>query len=230
VERAPLYLQIAEQLREAILEGRLAPGQALPTERELAESFGASRATIREALRALEAQGLIVGGGAPGPAVVAKDLHGPARDAITTLLRLKQVELSDLVDLRCLLEMDAVERAAKRPDRARLDEARSALELMQDDGIGIEAFDEADVRFHVALVRASGNEAMQLVMLALHDPVAAHLLEALHAQPDPRATLRRLTSEHAAILESVEAGEGPQASTMIERHIRRFYKDMSSGD
>jgi GntR family transcriptional repressor for pyruvate dehydrogenase complex len=228
VERVPLYLQIAEQLREAILQGRLAPGQPLPTERELAESFGASRASIREALRALQAQGLIVGGGAPGPAVVAEDLHGAAGDAIATLLRLKQVELSDLVDLRCLLEMHAVERAAKRPDRARLDQARLALEVMQEDGIGIEAFDEADVRFHVALVRASGNEAMQLLMLALRDPVAAHLLKALRAQSDPRGTLERLTREHAEILEAVEGGEESRAATLVERHIRGFYKDMSS--
>ena len=225
--RAPLYLQIAEQLREAILEGRLSPGQALPTERELAESFGASRASIREALRALQAQGLIVGGGAPGPAVVADDLHGPARDALATLLRLKQVELDDLVDLRCLLETAALESAAKRPDRARLAEAREALEVMQRDGIDVEDFDEADVRFHVALVRASGNEAMQLVMLALRDPVATHLLEALRALPDPAETLERLTEEHAAILDAVEAGEGDHAAKLVERHIKGFYRDLS---
>jgi DNA-binding FadR family transcriptional regulator len=228
VVRAPVYLQVAEQLREAIFDGRLAPGEPLATERELAESFGASRASIREALRALQAQGLIIGGGAPGPAVVAHDLQQPASDALTAMLRLNHVELNDLIDLRCLLEMSALERASERQDRERVDDARRALEVMEDENVGIEAFDEADVRFHVALVRASGNEAMHLVMLALRDPVATHLLEALRAQSDPRGTLTRLTAEHARILEAVETGEGDRAALLVERHIRGFYPDPPS--
>ncbi|MGH2983476.1 MAG: FadR/GntR family transcriptional regulator [Solirubrobacterales bacterium] len=226
IVRAPVYLQVAEQLREAIFDGRLSPGQPLPSERELAESFGASRASIREALRALQAQGLIIGGGAPGPAVVAHDLEAPARDALTAMLRLNQVELDDLLDLRCLLEMSALERASARQDRARLDDAREALEVMEGEEVSIETFDEADVRFHVALVRASGNEAMHLVMLALRDPVAVNLLEALRAQNEPRRTLRRLTREHAAILDAVEEGKGDRAATLVERHIRRFYTEV----
>lgn len=223
VVRAPVYMQVAEQLREAIFDGRLGAGEALPTERELAESFGISRASVREALRALQAQGLLRGGGAGASAVVADDLERSARDVLTTLLRLKQVEVSDLVDLRCLLEMAAAERAAHRRDHARLAEAREAVEAMDDGAMGIEEFDGADVRFHVALVRASGNEAMHLVMLSLREPVAAHLLGALRTQSEPHKTLRRLAAEHAAILEAVEAGEGERAAILIERHIRGFY-------
>jgi GntR family transcriptional repressor for pyruvate dehydrogenase complex len=227
--RAPVYLQVAEQIREAIFGGGLRPGERLPTERELAETFGASRASIREALRVLQAQGLIIGGGAPGPAVVTHDLETPAREALTTIVRLNGVELDDLIDLRCLLEMAALEQAARRQDPARLDEAREALAAMESPEIGIEAFDEEDVRFHVALVRASGNEAMHLVMLALREPVAAHLLEALRAQAGPRETLSRLAREHATILEAVEAGEGERAALLVERHIRGFYRDVGSG-
>jgi GntR family transcriptional repressor for pyruvate dehydrogenase complex len=224
--RAPVYLQVADQIREAIFAGGLRPGERLPAERELAQTFGASRASIREALRVLQAQGLIIGGGAPGPAVVAHDPETPAREALTTIVRLNGVELDDLIDLRCLLEMAALEQAARRQDPTRLDEAREALAAMESPEIGIEAFDEEDVRFHVALVRASGNEAMHLVMLALREPVAAHLLEALRAKADPRETLNRLAKEHATIIESVEAGEGERAALLVERHIRGFYRDV----
>lgn len=223
VVRAPVYMQVAEQLREAILDGRIEPGDPLPTERELAESFGASRASIREALRALQAQGLIVGGPAPASAVVAGPHDRAARDALVALLRADRVPLDDLIEFRCLLEGEALRRAAESGEPERLAEARETLEQMADPSIGVEAFDEADVRFHVSLVRASGNEAMHLVMMALRDPVARHLLDALRASDDADETLRRLHAEHEAILAAVEDGDGDRAAGLVDRHIRRFY-------
>ena len=223
--RNPVYLQVAEQLREAILAGELAPGAPLPTERELSQSFGVSRASVREALRALQAQGLIVARGAPVRAVVAGDVDRPASDALVNLLRLNAVSLGDLVDFRCTLEAAALRLAAAVHDPARLEEARDALHVMDSDGVSVEAFDEADVRFHVALVRASGNEAMHLVMLALRNAVARHLLDVLRSEPGGRETLRRLAGEHEAILEAVEAGEGERAAALVTDHIRGFYKD-----
>ena len=65
------------------------------------------------------------------------------------------------------------------------------------------------------------------MMLALRDPVAAHLLEALEAQTEPRGTLERLTREHAAFLGAVEEGAGDRAATLVERHIRGFYRGLS---
>jgi DNA-binding FadR family transcriptional regulator len=228
IVRSPVYLQVAEQLREAILNGDLEAGEPLPTERALSESFGASRASVREALRVLQAQGLITGGGAPAPSVVATDARGPAREALLTLVRLNRVELGDLVELRCVLESAALRRAAQDPDPARLREARQALEDMRVPKVTIETFDEADVRFHVALVRASGNEAMHLVMLALRDAVARHLLAALRTRGDVRRVLRRLIAEHTEILEAVEAGDGDRAASLVEDHIRRFYRTLEA--
>jgi DNA-binding GntR family transcriptional regulator len=89
----------------------------------------------------------------------------------------------------------------------------------------IEAYDELDVRFHVALVRASRNEAMHLAMLAVRDAVARHLLDALRVSADPGATLERLTAEHEEILAALSAGDGDRAATLVERHIWRFYEE-----
>ena len=63
VVRTPVYMQVAAQIREAILDGRFGPGDSLPTERDLSTQFGVSRASVREALRALQAQGLITAEG-----------------------------------------------------------------------------------------------------------------------------------------------------------------------
>jgi DNA-binding FadR family transcriptional regulator len=126
-----------------------------------------------------------------------------------------------------VLESAAVKLAADRRDRASLADAREALAQMQAADVErehLEAFDAADLRFHVALVRASGNEAMHLVMLALRDVAVRYLLAALAAQRDPRRLLRRLISEHDEILRAVEAGEADRAANLAESHIRRFYR------
>jgi GntR family transcriptional repressor for pyruvate dehydrogenase complex len=226
IVRNPVYTQVAAQLREAILAGELRPGEPVPTERELAESFGVSRASVREALRALQAQGLITAAGSPTRSLVASTVDEPARDALVNLLRLNGVALDDLVDLRCVLESAAVRRAAGRRDPELLADARRALVDMNGGKVGVEEFDDADVRFHVALARASGNEAMHLVMTALRGAAARHLLEALRARRDPERAQRRLVREHEAILEAVEGGDADAAAALVERHIRGFYRGL----
>lgn len=224
VSRNPLYLQVAESIREAIIAGTLSPGDALPTERDLSESFGVSRASVREALRALQAQGLVSSSGSPSRTVVAEGAGRHARDAMITLLRLNGVGVDDLMEFRSHLEGGALAAAARRRDPAALADAGAALADMRRPGIDVEAFDEADVRFHVALVRASGNEAMHLVMQVLRETVARHLLDFLRAQPDQAATLARLTDEHAAILAAVERGHATRAAALVRAHISGFYR------
>jgi DNA-binding FadR family transcriptional regulator len=227
VVRRPAYVQVAEQLREAILDGRLTSGQALPAERDLCERFGVSRPTLREALRALQSQSLVVDDGPTAPLRVAgaEDVSsGPLRDALVHLVRLGGVSLDDLVDLRCALESAAAGRAARRPDRPDLSAAHAAIAEMRAAGADLEAFERADVRFHVELVAASGNEALELVMLAVRDSMAAHLLDALGSLDDPRTGARRLVAEHEAILAAVEHGDAASAEPLVRDHIERFYR------
>lgn len=226
VVRRPAYLQVAEQLREAILSGALPPDSELPSERELTDRFGVARTTVREALRALQAQGLAVADRPTSPLRVVRAealSSGPARDAFVHLLRLGAVPLSDLVELRCALESAAVSAvAAKR--RVSLQAAHDEVALMRASVGDVEAFEEADVRFHLALVAASGNEALHLVMLAVREPVGAHLRSSLRTLEDPRPTLRRLAREHARILEAIEAHDGALAAERITAHIRALYR------
>jgi len=229
VNRSPLYLQVAGSIREAILSGQLGPGDALPTERELSESFKVSRASVREALRALQAQGLVSSGGSPARTVVAAGAGAHARDALVTLLRLNGVRVDDLMQFRAVLEAAALAEAARHRDHLELAPAREALTDMGRPGIGAEEYEEADLRFHVALVRASGNEAMHLVMQALRAAVARHLLDHLRGQADLPATLARLTTEHAGILAAVERGHVSRAADLVRAHISAFYGEGSVG-
>jgi GntR family transcriptional repressor for pyruvate dehydrogenase complex len=222
VVRTPVYLQVAGQLREAILAGRYAPGDRLPTERELTQLFDVSRTSVREALRALEAQGFVSPGPGTARTVVGPGLSDALRESVGNLLRLQQIPVDHLVAFRCVVETATVRLAAGlRPDGP-LAEAAAADEAMRAPGITAEAYEAADVRFHVALAEASGNEALHLVMLAVRDAIGRYLLDRMRRRPDLEAGLARLSDEHDAILAAVRAGDGERAGELMRTHVEGF--------
>jgi GntR family transcriptional repressor for pyruvate dehydrogenase complex len=223
VARPPIYVQVADQIRSAILERSLASGERLPPERVLSQQFGVSRATVREALRHLEAQGLLASKGRTSPMQTASPEGAISRfcEALTHVVRLRSVSLPDLVELRLAIESAALVRAAASPVDACLDMAREALATMAGDDVGAEAFYAADAAFHAALVAASGNQALHLIMLAVKDSIGVHIAESLDARTF--AKIRgRLIREHEALLRAVEAGHGKSAVAHLRKHLS-FY-------
>jgi DNA-binding FadR family transcriptional regulator len=222
--RTPLSVQVSRRLRDAIVSGDLGVGTELPTEKELTDSFGVSRSTIREALRILQAQGLLSGGDTVStsrPRVSAELTVPIAAEALENVLRLGRVPLADLVELRLLLEGAGLGRASA--DAAEMEDARRALEEMRRPGVDVGAFHDADVRFHISLAGAGGNRAFPLVMNVLRHALATHLLQALGSMGDPQPTLDRLAGEHAAILEAVEHGDDALAVELLRSHVHDFY-------
>src|SRR4051794_26240322 len=117
VRQARVSGEIASQIVTAIVEGRLSSGDRLPSERELGEQFGVSRMTVRDALRVLEARGLIsVKVGARGGAFVADATADRVAESMSTMLRLKRMSLSELAEARKIIEGAAAELAAQRAD------------------------------------------------------------------------------------------------------------------
>ncbi len=227
VVHQPVYRQVAAQIRGAILDGELEAGQALPSERQLCDRFAVGRTTVREALRALQAQGLVVSDGATSPLRVssAEALStGPLPDALDALLRLGHVPVADLVALREALEGAAIAALATRRDPVDLAPAEQALVAMERAADDVEAFEAADVRFHLALATASGNTAIPLVMTAVRAAISVHLSAALRALPDPGAVTSRLRAEHAAILDAVRAHDAERAQQLLRSHIRGLYR------
>lgn len=223
VTPSPLYQQVAGRIREAIVGGRFGPGDALPGERDLAEAFGVSRASVREALRQLEAQGLVAGGRTAQGRTVARTNRAALTQAVSDSMALEQVSLGDLIELRCAVEGQALRLAAEVATPDDLREAWQTVEEMHRSHHDAAAYDLLDVAFHAALVRASGNQAMHAVMQACRDAQTRYLAEALERVADLTTTLARLTAEHEAIIRAVEAGRGDHAATLTEQHIRGFY-------
>jgi DNA-binding FadR family transcriptional regulator len=195
VSRPTLYVEVAGQIRAAILDGTIPSGERLPSERELSRQFRVSRASVREALRHLQAQGLLAARGRTAPLETAgSDEAGLRfREALTHVARLQGVSIGDLVELRIAVEGAALLRAAASP-----------------------------IAFHLALVTAGGNQALRLVMQAVKDAIRAHLDQELSART--LARLRpRIVAEHRALLRSVERGAGQAAVAQLRRHLREFY-------
>jgi GntR family transcriptional regulator, transcriptional repressor for pyruvate dehydrogenase complex len=226
-ERAPLSLTVSHKLRQAIVSGSVGSGTELPSEKDLVRELGVGRSTVREALRILQAQGLVSGGETVStrrPRVSTEAvLSSAAAQAMENVLRLGQIPLGDLVELRVVIEGAAAEMAAsaKEPN---LVEARAAVEAMRAPGIGVEAFRAADLAFHRAIAQASGNIAFPLVMGVLRAAMGAHLGEALARERKPAATMAALADEHAAILKAIAAGRSKRARELLADHIEGFYR------
>lgn len=226
-ERAPLSLLVSRQLRQAIVSGKVGTGTELPSEKELTQELGVGRSTVREAVRILQAQGLVSGGDTVStkrPRVSTEDaLRSAAAVAIDNAMRLAQVPLDDLVELRVVLEGAAVEMAASRRDGL-LAEARAAVDAMSEPGIDIEQFRAADLRFHGALAGSAGNAAFPLVMGVLRTAIGSHLGEALDRERDAPKAMATLAREHGAILKAVLEGKGKRARELVTAHVREFYR------
>lgn len=211
-------------MREAIVAGELSVGTELPTEKELTEQFQVSRSTVREALRIIQSQGLLSGGDTVStarPRVSADQTSASASVGLENALRMRQVPLKDLIELRLLLEGFGLCHGPK--DAPSLEQARDALSIMGSPDIDVTAFHQQDVRFHVCLAATGGNRAVSLVMSVLREAIAGPLRGALEALADPAPVLRQLTDEHAEILTAVEADDPERAAALVRDHIWGFY-------
>lgn len=223
VATSSIYEQVADQIREKILNHSLSSGQPLPPERALAEQFGVSRATVREALRHLQAQGLLAPRGRTSSMEAANPDAAVARfcEALTHVVKLQDVSLPELIELRVAIEATAYARAARAPIAAHLAEARVALAAMAEPAVSPAEFYQADVAFHVALVAASGNQALSLVMRAVKDSIHLHLDEAMRGRSF-KSVRQQVTDEHAAILRAIERGNAKLAPALLRSHLE-FY-------
>ncbi|MFP7572079.1 FadR/GntR family transcriptional regulator [Marivita sp. S2033] len=160
-----LSAQIAEAIHSDIVDGRLLVGDRLPSEAELAEQHGVSRATVREALKRLAAQSLIrTERGAFGGAFVHHLSYDEARaQQVTTstlLLGMNAVSFQVACEARYALERSCTALAAARRSAAQLQDMRAQIALQADPALSDEAFCASDVAFHRTLVDCAGNPVL----------------------------------------------------------------------
>lgn len=218
------FEEILQQVEQAIVTGQLEPGDRLPGERELAETFGVSRASVREALRVLEMFGVVIarrGTGADAGSTVASDVSS----GLTTMLRLHsallRISTEDFVDIRIVLECHAARHAAARLDPDSISELRRIIKGMRD-AASPDEFHAMDTSFHVELGRASGNALAPLLMEGLRGSMSREMLRGWAALDDWQEEERRVIGEHEQIVDRIEAGDGDGAAAILREHLLGF--------
>ena len=157
------YERVVEQVREAIMSGRLKPGDYLPSERDLMVQFSVSRPTVREALRVLQNMGLVASRpGGRGPEILPQSTETFVRQ-FETMARLETLPTVEIVQFRMALESSAARLAAAGRSEDQLAAMKHALEQM-DAAVGLDpdAFARADNGFHDAVLEACGNSLLKL--------------------------------------------------------------------
>jgi GntR family transcriptional regulator, transcriptional repressor for pyruvate dehydrogenase complex len=211
VLRSRLYEQVADQISTWITENGLRPGDRLPPERELAQRLGVSRATLSQALVALEVIGVVVVRHGDGTVLTERARTGPVIEAI----RAHADRLPEIIEARDALESKLAALAAARRTDADLAAIRAALEEMERDieagGRGV----EADELFHGAITAAARSELLTQMMAAIHDLIRETRLESLSQPGRPRESL----AGHRRVADAIAAGDPEAAAQAMHEHV-----------
>ena len=218
---------LAERLKKEILSDGYNPGAALPTERELVTTTGLSRGSVREALRILEAQGLVnTRAGRYGGTTVSEPTADQLTNHVNLFAKGRSVSLSALVEVRLALEPMVAALAAKRRTEEDLSNLRAIAERIDwaaDNDLA--AFLEENVRWHDAIAAASHNDLLR----AFATSVSGMMFEASQikefASPEVR---QRVRHAHARILEAIEAGDAELARSRVERDVQAYATILAS--
>jgi GntR family transcriptional repressor for pyruvate dehydrogenase complex len=212
---------IVLQLKDAIASGALRPGDRLPPERELAERFQASRASVREALRVLETLGIVgMRRGADNGTVLLQEPGNVFTTVLDLLVALRHVPIGDLVEFRVMMETGAARRLAESPADGALAALSGVLAEMAEPGLPQAEFHRLDATFHVTLVRSVGNTLLNLVETAADSTLRTLITDVALVAADWTSARARIEAEHRGIYQALAAGQADEAATLVTGHIR----------
>lgn len=212
---------LADRLKKEILSDAFQPGAALPTERELVSTTGLSRGSVREALRILEAQGLVnTRAGRYGGTTVSQPTDSHLASHINLFAKGRSVPLSALIEVRLALEPFVAFLAAQRRTEDDLVILRGIAERLDESAESdVGAFLAENANWHDALAAASHNELLS----ALATSVGGLMLEASQIENFATAEVRqRVTRAHRRILDAIEAGDADTARRRVERDVQAY--------
>lgn len=214
---------IADELRALIVGGELSEGDSLGHEPDLVERFGVSRPSLREALRILEAEGLItVVRGALGGVVVHEPNERMTARTAALVLQARNVSLADVYDARRMLEPTAAATVARSSRRKSA--AKELLRLIDEQEASIEdpdAFGLANARFHEHLVSLAGNQTLSIVAEMLNEIVSRAVTAVAHEGPASQSAdiRKRGIRSQRRLVELIADGDAAGAEEHWRAHM-----------
>ena len=224
-----LSAQIAQAIRDAIVEGRMIVDERLPSEAELAEQFNVSRPTVREALKRLAAQSLIrTQRGAFGGAFVNRlsyeEAYGQQITTSTLLLSMNAVSFETACEARYALERACLPLSATRRDPDHLATMRAEIHRQGQPGLSDESFCASDVAFHRAMVDAAGNPVLSYQLAG-----AVEAMQPLMNMITFTARSREaIVALHTRIADAIEAHDAATADSALEE-LAAYTLDLARG-
>ncbi len=220
IQRHKLYQEVERRLLERIRSGEIAPGQQLPSERELMDTLGVGRPAVREALQSLERSGIVEivhGERARVLLPTAESLIDGIGGGARHLLRMQPGTLEHLKDARLFLEIGMARLAAERASdddlarlRQRFDEHRQVLDQP-------DLFLERDMAFHREIARISGNPIFPAIVEATFRWAGEYYRSIVHAPGAENVTL----AEHQQLLVAITAHDAAAAEAAMREHLTR---------
>ena len=217
VRKTKLYEKVAQQIRGLIRDGLLKPGDKLPPERELAETFQVSRSSLRDAIRSLEVMGLVEPRQGEGTVVLDLDARALV-NPLSTILQQKRELIGELLELRRIIEPPLAARAAAHATADELAFMEEILERQKEKVDRGELAIEEDSEFHYAIASAAKNS----VILKVVDMFMDLLRESRERSLQVEGRLLKSFLGHKRILSAVRRHDTPAAESAMRRHIEEI--------
>lgn len=219
-----IFQDVVDQIQEAILSGKLKPGDVLPSERELKEMLEVSRGTLREALRVLEQKGLIqIKLGVGGGAVIQDASIRPVSESLALLIRHQKVSLNHLAEFRAGVEGEAAAHAAKRISATEAQQLKNLLDLAhacaKQEENRTQDFLRADKAIHLNLAAITNNPISIFVHQSIHDNIDRYYERFLVMDAE---TMHENLQDLEHIVDAVVHGDAQRARELATEHVYRF--------
>ncbi|MEE1671819.1 FadR/GntR family transcriptional regulator [Streptomyces sp. NPDC003631] len=210
---------IVDQIRMLLKEERLQPGDRLPSERELCTQFGVSRVTVREALRSLEASGLVeIRLGARGGAFVTAPSSRRVGEGLADLLSLSPLTATEVTEARLVFELGIVPLIVERATEEDLDALRALCDEHAE-AVKQGTYDmEMSADFHTRVAACTHNGAIEMLVQSFHGPLLMSLREAQSIEPQMG---HRGSKEHRKFVEAIAARDAEAATEIMRTHLQR---------
>ncbi len=225
LKKKKVFEDVAEMIRSLIDAGTLNPGDQLPPERELAEQLGVSRTSVREAIRALELMGEVeTRVGVSGGTFIREVSLNHALNVVQTLFRRTNQMVSDIIEVRLILETKSATLAAERRTEDDLKEINKAIDDMEKDlsagGIGI----ASDHAYHLAIARASENDFLFGLSQLVEDLIEQTREITLSRGGVPEEALK----DHRTVADAIRDQKPELAEKLMREHLIKAY-NISTG-
>lgn len=219
---------IVEQIRALVREGRLKPGDRLPSERDLCERFAVSRVTVREALRVLEASGLVeIHVGAHGGAFVTTPTSERVGAGLADLLTLSPLTAAGVTEARMVFELGILPMVIERATEQDIEEL-VALCDRSDAALKAKSYTMAmSAAFHVRVAACTHNPAIEMIVHSFHGPLLMSLREAQTVAP---LMGRKGAQEHRRYVEAIRDRDVETARDVMTTHLHRTAERVKSID